>query len=182
MPSNPEYVLEDIDYESGKPLQSHAKAPFMATFKVKPARTEEPSTWQSVIFKVGDDCRQDVLALQLISLIKEIFEAHNLPVYLFPYRVIATAAGCGIIEVIPKSISRDQLGREKINSLYEYFVFRFGGESTRAFHDAMLNFVKSMAAYSIVCYLLAIKDRHNGNIMISDSGHIIHIGEGWPAL
>lgn len=180
LPSNPEYVVVDIDYDSGRPLQSHAKAPFMATFKVRPASGGEgPASWQPAIFKVGDDCRQDVLALQLISLAKKLFERHQLPVYLFPYRVVATAPGCGVIEVIPKSISRDQLGREKINSLYEYFVFRFGGESSRAFHDARVNFVRSMAAYSVICYLLAIKDRHNGNIMIDDAGHIIHIDFGF---
>jgi hypothetical protein len=179
LPSSPESVVVDVDYDSGRPLQSHAKAPFLATFRVQPAHGKGPAVWQSAIFKVGDDCRQDVLALQLIALAKHLFERHNLPVYLYPYRVVATAPGCGVIEVIPKSISRDQLGREKINSLYEYFVFRFGGASSRAFHAARINFVRSMAAYSVLCYVIAIKDRHNGNIMVDDSGHIIHIDFGF---
>jgi phosphatidylinositol 4-kinase len=71
------------------------------------------------IFKVGDDCRQDVLALQLISVFQSIFNSAGLDLYTFPYRVVATAPGCGVIEVIPQSISRDMMGREKVNSLHE---------------------------------------------------------------
>lgn len=181
LPSNPESIVVDIDYNSGRPLQSHAKAPFLATFKIKnpKSNSHEDYIWQSAIFKVGDDCRQDVLALQIISVCKAIFESFGLSMYLYPYRVVATAPGCGVIEVIPNSISRDQMGREKLNSLFEYFTFKFKFEYDNEFKAARSCFIKSMAAYSIISYILAIKDRHNGNIMVDELGHIIHIDFGF---
>jgi phosphatidylinositol 4-kinase A len=110
LPSNPDGDVIGIDRKSGRPLQSHAKAPFMATFRIKRVRklgngnsqdmvdgADEGETvtevMQSAIFKVGDDCRQDVLALQLISAFRNIFNSVGLDLYLFPYRVTATAPG-----------------------------------------------------------------------------------------
>lgn len=202
LPSNPDGVVIGIDRKSGKPLQSHAKAPYMATFRIKKERgpvdeaaeemleeegksketNGQPSTieaWQSAIFKVGDDCRQDVLALQMIAAFRGIFHSVGLDVYVFPYRVTATAPGCGVIDVLPNSISRDMLGREAVNGLYDYFVSKYGNEDSLRFQQARNNFVKSMAAYSVISFLLQFKDRHNGNIMIDDAGHILHIDFGF---
>lgn len=199
LPSNPDGVVIGIDRKSGKPLQSHAKAPYMATFRIKKSKggieeTEEVSqevtngepteentieVWQSAIFKVGDDCRQDVLALQMIAAFRGIFHSVGLDVYVFPYRVTATAPGCGVIDVLPNSISRDMLGREAVNGLYDYFISKYGNEDSLRFQHARNNFVKSMAAYSIISFLLQFKDRHNGNIMIDDAGHILHIDFGF---
>lgn len=196
LPSNPDGVVIGIDRKSGKPLQSHAKAPFMATFRIRKEESEQEAAeeaqrtgqlqkrkqwevWQSAIFKVGDDCRQDVLALQMIAAFRGIFNNVGLDVYVFPYRVTATAPGCGVIDVLPSSISRDMLGREAVNGLYEYFVSKYGYEDSIRFQEARGNFVKSMAAYSIISYLLQFKDRHNGNIMVDDAGHILHIDFGF---
>ncbi|TKA26301.1 hypothetical protein B0A50_05080 [Salinomyces thailandicus] len=197
LPSNPDGVVIGIDRKSGKPLQSHAKAPYMATFRIRKEEAEPETSeqealqsaelarrrtyevWQSAIFKVGDDCRQDVLALQLIATFRGIFNSVGLDVYVFPYRVTATAPGCGVIDVLPNSISRDMLGREAVNGLYEYFVSKYGSEDSIRFQEARSNFIKSMAAYSIISYLLQFKDRHNGNIMVDDAGHILHIDFGF---
>ncbi|KAJ2776827.1 phosphatidylinositol-4- kinase [Coemansia interrupta] len=133
----------------------------------------------SAIFKVGDDCRQDVLALQLIAVFKNIFTSCGLDLYLYPYRVVATAPGCGVIDVIPNSLSRDQMGREKVNSLSDYFATRYHGVDSIQYQQARINFVQSLAAYSVLSYLLQFKDRHNGNIMVDDQGHIVHIDFGF---
>ncbi|XP_033211468.1 phosphatidylinositol 4-kinase alpha isoform X3 [Belonocnema kinseyi] len=199
LPSNPEAMVIDIDYNSGTPMQSAAKAPFLARFKVQrygineleniamavssntKLETNIPGieSWQAAIFKVGDDVRQDMLALQVISIFKNIFQKVGLHLFLYPYRVVATAPGCGVIECVPNAESRDQLGRRQDGGLYEYFITKYGDETTKEFQNVRRNFIKSMAAYSVITYLLQIKDRHNGNIMIDNEGHIIHIDFGF---
>ncbi|KFD55632.1 hypothetical protein M514_03380 [Trichuris suis] len=200
LPSDPEALVVDIDYSSATPMQSAAKAPFLARFKVRKYSVDEveqicmsnPSGnaasddtssddlyWQAAIFKVGDDVRQDMLALQIMQLCLNVARSIDLDVYLYPYRVVATAPGCGVIQCVPNSKSRDQLGRQTDFGLYEYFLTKFGDETTERFQEARRNFIKSMAAYSVFTFLLQIKDRHNGNIMLDTDGHIVHIDFGF---
>ncbi|XP_051140812.1 phosphatidylinositol 4-kinase beta 1-like isoform X2 [Andrographis paniculata] len=100
---------------------------------------------RSAIVKSGDDCRQEHLAVQLISHFYDIFQEAGLPLWLRPYEVLVTSSYTALIETIP---------------------------DTR-------NFVESMAGYSLVCYLLQVKDRHNGNLLLDEEGHIIHIDFGF---
>jgi len=134
----------------------------------------------SVIVKSGDDLRQEQLAMQLIQAFHEIFTNENLPLWLNPYMVLATSRDAGLIETVHDAISIHGLKKSlSVDSLAAYFIKAYGSPDQLRYKKASTNFVESLAAYSLVCYLLQIKDRHNGNILIDREGHIIHIDYGF---
>ncbi|KAL3528060.1 hypothetical protein ACH5RR_012716 [Cinchona calisaya] len=135
---------------------------------------------RSIIVKSGDDCRQEHLAVQLISHFYDIFQEAGLPLWLRPYEVLVTSSYTALIETIPDTASIHSIKSRysNINSLRDFFVAKYQ-ENSPSFKLAQRNFVESMAGYSLVCYLLQIKDRHNGNLLLDEEGHIIHIDFGF---
>eukprot|EP01103_Thecamoeba_quadrilineata_P013275 TRINITY_DN3637_c0_g1_i2.p1 TRINITY_DN3637_c0_g1~~TRINITY_DN3637_c0_g1_i2.p1 ORF type:complete len:678 (-),score=101.27 TRINITY_DN3637_c0_g1_i2:84-2117(-) len=134
----------------------------------------------SVIVKTGDNLWQDMFTLQLIKQMQMIWSEAGLPHKLITYNVLATSHDSGIIETLMDAISLHSLKKNTPNftNLPNYFQQKFG-QSPEKLQTACYNFADSLAAYSIVCYLLQIKDRHNGNIMLDKDGHIIHIDFGF---
>ncbi|KAL2653163.1 hypothetical protein R1flu_021291 [Riccia fluitans] len=180
LPTAPHMLVRGIRLDSGIPLQSAAKVPIMITFDVVEKDGDHSNIkGQACIFKVGDDCRQDVLALQVIALMKNIFEAVGLNLYLFPYGVLPTGYGRGIIEVVPDTRSRNQMGEITDGGLYEIFQQEYGPVGSAKFEKARDNFIISSAGYAVASLLLQPKDRHNGNLLFDSEGRLVHIDFGF---
>ena len=134
------------------------------------------------IIKTNEDLRQEQFATQLINEFYQIFKLENTGCWLNTYEIISTGNNCGLVEMINDSLSLDQLKQKtnhmSLKNFYKNF-FGNGNEDSLLYKKAMNNFVSSLAGYSLVCYFLQIKDRHNGNILIDKEGHIIHIDFGF---
>ena len=185
IPTNPNCFIVGVRNDNGRPLQSAKRTPILVTFHTKLADSDQITQTQC-IFKVNDDVRNDQLCLQVIELMREILSKTGLKIYLRPYKVISNITHTdegdqlsGIIECIPNCKSRDEIGKEGTESLYNYFIEKFGPELSNSFIEAKKNFISSLAGYAVASYMLQIKDRHNGNILIDEHGHIIHIDFGF---
>ena len=134
------------------------------------------------IIKTNEDLRQEQFATQLINEFYQIFKLENTGCWLNTYEIISTGKNSGLVEMVNDSLSLDQL-KQKTNhiSLKDFYINYYGNgnEDSPLYKKAMINFVSSLAGYSLVCYFLQIKDRHNGNILIDKEGHIIHIDFGF---
>ncbi|XP_665897.1 PI3_PI4_kinase [Cryptosporidium hominis TU502] len=164
--------------------------------KIEPEQDYEMTI--NLIVKCNDDCRQDVITMQYIHVFQKIFELYNIPVWLYPYRILPmmfkdinnSVIYGGIIEFIEDSISLHEIHElHSEGGLKAYYESTFGGKNSHikklendnnvSYEQARYNFISSLAGYSIACYVLQIKDRHNGNILITKNGHIIHIDYGF---
>ncbi|KAJ3084316.1 Phosphatidylinositol 4-kinase pik1alpha (PI4-kinase)(PtdIns-4-kinase) [Rhizoclosmatium sp. JEL0117] len=197
-----EAVPEGIDTRlHGELFKKDKDDPSAAVFKeswdAKCARIRASSpygknpSWKlmSVIVKSGSDLRQEVLALQLIKEMQRIWKEENVPVWVHYYRVLVTSKDGGLIETVQNAISVHSIKKDGYNqnlnqpgvaySLYDYFIQEFGAPASKKFLKAQDAFMRSLAGYSVVCYLLQIKDRHNGNILVDKEGHTIHIDFGF---
>lgn len=169
------------------------------TIKRERIKRSSPYGWMknwdllSVIVKTGADLRQEAFACQLIQLCGKIWQDAGVPVWVKNMRILVTGESAGLIETIANgvsvhsikrsltlaSIASGQNPRGQIASLKDHFERSFGTEDSNGYRTAVDAFVRSLAAYSILSYVLQLKDRHNGNILIDSQGHIIHIDFGF---
>uniref|UniRef100_A0A8C5C2J8 Phosphatidylinositol 4-kinase beta n=1 Tax=Gadus morhua TaxID=8049 RepID=A0A8C5C2J8_GADMO len=153
--------------------------------KVRRIRESSPygslPTWRllSVIVKCGDDLRQELVASQVLTQLQSIWALERVPLWVKPYKILVMSSDSGMIEPLVNAVSLHQVKKQSQLSLLDYFLQEHGSSSSEGFLSAQRNFVYSCAAYSLLCYLLQVKDRHNGNILLDSEGHLIHIDFGF---
>jgi phosphatidylinositol kinase/protein kinase (PI-3 family) len=170
------------DQETGQVLLDRI---FGASWEAKTQRVQRASRYgrqpgwslMALITKANDDVRQEVFIMQAIAFFASIFPA---PLRLRPYRILATGPASGLIELVADTLSLDSFKRRSgFPTLRRYFEAAYGGADSTSFASAQHNFACSLAAYSVVSYVLAIKDRHNGNILLDREGNLVHIDFGF---
>lgn len=179
--------------------------PSAATFgeaweaKKERIRRSSPYGWMknwdliSVIVKTGADLRQEAFACQLIAVCDKIWVEAGVDVWVKNMRILVTGESSGLIETITNGVSLHSLKRsltlasisagtnprKRIATLQDHWAKTFGPPESKTYAAAVENFAKSLAAYSMISYVLQLKDRHNGNILIDSVGHIVHIDFGF---
>ena len=114
---------------------------------------------KSFLVKSGDDLRKEMIAMQLIEYIQSVFQLENINLYLKPYQIISTGYQAGLIEFLENSKSIDRIKKSSnINpsTLKDYYEYTFGPSYSLIHATAVENFVKSLAGYSLVTYLLQV--------------------------
>lgn len=108
-----------------------------------------------VIFKNGDDLRQDQLVIQMVSLMDHLLKRVNLDLKLTPYRILATGPRDGMIEFVGRSSPISEV-LAKYGTIHDYFRAHHP-DATAPFGiqpDVISTFVKSCAGYCVITYLL----------------------------
>lgn len=138
-----------------------------------------------IIFKNGDDLRQDMLTLQMIQLMDVLWKQEGLDLRMTPYGCLSTGDRTGLIEVVLHSdtIANIQLNKSNMaataafnkDALLNWLKSKNPGE---ALDRAIEEFTLSCAGYCVATYVLGIGDRHSDNIMIRENGQLFHIDFG----
>lgn len=143
----------------------------------------DSKTWDvlSVIVKSGENIQQEKFASYLMEMFIDIFKEAKVNCWLRPFTILATSPIGGIVETITDAVSIDKLKKSypDMESLRNYYVKTFGSVKSKTFKRARQAFVRSLAGYSLLCYILQIKDRHNANILIDSKGHVVHVDFGF---
>lgn len=132
---------------------------------------------KAFIIKTNDDLNQEMMTMQLIKLFHQIFTKAQLSLQLTPYEILITSHCSGLIEFLPNTMSIDSIKKKILPNMNLNVFFR--NYFCNNFEEAQKNFVESLAAYSLITYVIGIRDRHNGNILLDMNGRVIHIDYGF---
>lgn len=134
-----------------------------------------------IIYKNGDDLRQDMLTLQLLQVMDSIWQAEGLDLRLNAYGCVASGFEQGMIEVVRHASTIANIQQAANSSLDKKTLFDWlkdKNKTEKELDQAVEEFTMSCAGYAVATYILGIGDRHNDNIMLKETGQLFHIDFG----
>ncbi|XP_041472196.1 phosphatidylinositol 4-phosphate 3-kinase C2 domain-containing subunit beta-like [Lytechinus variegatus] len=178
LPTNPSLEINGIDVQACSYFTS-----FTVPLKLH-CRNIDPMGEDIVImFKAGEDMRQDMLTMQMIRIMDKLWLADGLDLRMVTFRCMTTGAHRGLVELVPESetlrkiqVEHGVTGSFKDKVLAEWLQKHNPTELN--YQKAVENFTYSCAGYCVATYVLGIGDRHNDNIMVTKTGHMFHVDFG----
>ncbi|XP_077453608.1 phosphatidylinositol 4-phosphate 3-kinase C2 domain-containing subunit alpha [Stigmatopora argus] len=178
LPLFPSLVAKELNVKACSFFNSNAVPLKLALVNADPLGEEI-----NVMFKVGEDLRQDMLALQMIRIMDRIWLQEGLDLRIVNFKCISTGKDKGMVELVPSSDTLRKIqveygvtGSFKDKPLAEWL--RKYNPAEDEYEKASENFIYSCAGCCVATYVLGICDRHNDNIMLRSTGHMFHIDFG----
>uniref|UniRef100_A0A8D2Q406 Phosphatidylinositol 4-phosphate 3-kinase C2 domain-containing subunit alpha n=2 Tax=Varanus komodoensis TaxID=61221 RepID=A0A8D2Q406_VARKO len=178
LPLSPSLVAKELNVKACSYFSSNAVPLRIALVNADPLGEEI-----NIMFKVGEDLRQDMLALQMIKIMDKIWLQEGLDLRMVIFKCISTGKDRGMVELVPASDTLRKIqveygvtGSFKDKPLAEWL--RKYNPTEEEYEKACENFIYSCAGCCVATYVLGICDRHNDNIMLRSTGHMFHIDFG----
>uniref|UniRef100_A0A3P9LP67 Phosphatidylinositol-4-phosphate 3-kinase catalytic subunit type 2 alpha n=1 Tax=Oryzias latipes TaxID=8090 RepID=A0A3P9LP67_ORYLA len=178
LPLSPSLVAKELNIKACSFFSSNAVPLKLALVNADPLGEEI-----NVMFKVGEDLRQDMLALQMIRIMDRMWLQEGLDLRIVNFKCISTGKDKGMVELVPSSDTLRKIqveygvtGSFKDKPLAEWL--RKYNPAEDEYEKASENFIYSCAGCCVATYVLGICDRHNDNIMLRSTGHMFHIDFG----
>ncbi|XP_026086720.1 phosphatidylinositol 4-phosphate 3-kinase C2 domain-containing subunit alpha-like [Carassius auratus] len=178
LPISPSLVAKELNIKACSFFNSNAVPLKIALVNADPLGDEI-----NVMFKVGEDLRQDMLALQMIRIMDRIWLQEGLDLRIVNFKCISTGKDKGMVELVPSSETLRKIqveygvtGSFKDKPLAEWL--RKYSPAEDEYEKASENFIYTCAGCCVATYILGICDRHNDNIMLRSTGHMFHIDFG----
>ncbi|PHH60907.1 hypothetical protein CDD81_1068 [Ophiocordyceps australis] len=138
-------------------------------------------TTYPVIFKLGDDMRQDQLVIQIITLMDQLLQKENLDLRLTPYKILATSTTAGASQFVQSQSLSSIVNKFKTNPALAYL--RHHNPDDRqplgVRQETLDTYVRSCAGYCVITYILGVGDRHLDNLLLTPDGHFFHADFGF---
>lgn len=179
LPMDPRLIVDKFIVDKCRIMDSK-KRPFMLVFHNATPFSLEPIV---VIFKCGDDLRQDQLTLQIMKVMEHLWREEGLDLQMRCYAVLPTGKDQGFVEVVQNSETEAKIQKEKgtisgviSKNIFLDYLKNFNTKDN--YLKAIENFRLSSAGYAVATCVLGVADRHPDNVMIQQDGHFFHIDFG----